>query len=109
MEKNEIHAPISPESIISRRISYLIEHQKVIHAQPLRKHGGEIIVMEVPNSLAGKVVHQLGLPKHCTCFGLQRGDSVMTITGKTPFAEGDIICLYCHSNEDAKQALRALS
>ena len=100
IEKNQIHAAIAPESMLAKNILNHLQHPQIIHAQALRKHGGHILVVQVPKKLADKTVQDICLPLHAICFGLQRGKKIIQVTGKSAFQDGDLVCLYTPEDED---------
>ena len=109
IEKNQIHAAIAPENMIAERIYYHVEHPQILSAQPLRKHGGQIIIIKIPQQLANKTVQDICLPLHATCFGLQREGEITNISGKTTFQANDIISLYISDQNDLKSIIECFS
>ncbi len=109
IEKNAIHAALSPPNLVARRLYHFVENPHVMRVQPLRKHLGEILVMKIRSHLNQVLIKDLTLPQETIFFGLQRQDTIESVNGKTRLETGDTLCLYLRKDIDHSNTIALFS
>ena len=109
IEKNAIHAALSPPNLVARRLYHFVENPHVLRVQPLRKHLGEILVMEIRSHLDQICIKDLELPPETIFFGLQRQGTIEAVDGKTLLKTGDTLCLYLRKDTDHSKTIALFS
>ncbi|SMH57516.1 TrkA family potassium uptake protein [Maritimibacter sp. HL-12] len=89
---------IAPHSKIARSIVHLLEDNEDASVE-LRFHKGlQVVGYQVPESMDGQTVGELGLPRRSRAFGIARGEDEDLVSDDTRLHTGDKLVLLIDDN-----------
>ena len=109
IEKNAIQAALSPSNLVARTLYHFIENPQIAQVHPLRKHLGEVLMMQILDHLDQVPLKDLALPKEAICFGLVQQGKTEIIHEKTILQSGTTLCIYLQKDVDHTKTIALFS